>query len=855
MTRDWLGRLALRLVPRSWRGAVQSDLEDEARRLNRGTMWSSWQALRVGVPLRWAVTGDAMWSDLRYAFRALCAAPVFAVTAVVTFALGIGVNVAVFSAVDRLLFRRLPYANVDRLMFLRNCDSKTGFCAGIFPSNVAYQLQRHSTTVEEIAVAGFAEQVRVSRDPDDPARATLIEISPRLLNVLGVRPVLGRDATADEIASKRVLAWLNYESWTSRFHGAPDVIGQKLWAGAREVEVIGVLPRGFIPPASSQQVPRWDGLVLDFEGIADIGPTGGIARPVVRLRAGATVESAQAEIAGVVAGLPPPPARPGRPPNPRPTIRVSPVSEELFSLYRSYLWLVVAAAAAVLAVAAANLSTLLLVRGRARSQVAAICTALGASRARLARVALFESGLICVSGVAATLLVLTFVAGSLRAFLPPLFDHYFLESSDGRVLGFALLAAAVSAIVAGLWPAWRTSRADIRALLQSTTRSGRAGAAGGRSLLALEAALGTALVLGGVMCVRSFVAMATEDLGYEPKDLYSISLTPPSRPASEQAALVWYEDALSAVASIPGVRSAGGADVTVGTGAAPMSALSSAYQIGGRFQITSQYFETIGSRILAGRTFTDAETRTPTPVAMLNEPAARLIWPDAAPVANVGKMLHLPGDPPRLVVGLVSTLKGWYDRQDRAALYLPKGAEPTSFSYAVVRMEPGRTLDLRAVRTAVTARVGAARIDVRYLPATLEPAYVDPRFRALLLGTFAFTGLILAAIGLYAVASADVVLRRYETGVRLALGARPGDVARRIILEACRPVLAGVVVGLVVSYWCAQFVQAFLHRVDGRDPWTYALVAVTLIATAVGAAWLPAQRAASTDPASVLRTQ
>jgi ABC-type antimicrobial peptide transport system permease subunit len=170
-------------------------------------------------------------------------------------------------------------------------------------------------------------------------------------------------------------------------------------------------------------------------------------------------------------------------------------------------------------------------------------------------------------------------------------------------------------------------------------------------------------------------------------------------------------------------------------------------------------------------------------------------------------------------------------------------------------MEPGRALNVRDVRAALTSRVGAARVDLRYVPATLEPFLVDPRFRAVLLGTLAITGLILAAVGLYAAASADVALRRYETGVRLALGATAREVSRRVIGDTCRPVVAGVAIGLVFSYWSAQFFQTFLRRVDGRDPWTYALVALTLIGTAIAAAWPPAQRAASTDPATVLRAQ
>lgn len=795
-----------------------------------------------------------MWSDVRSAIRSLRAAPMFTVGAIVTFALGIGVNVAVFSAVDRMLFRPLPYADPARLMFLRNCTGTTGPCAGIFPSPVAYELQRTSATIESVGVVGFAKRFQVSPDPDAELPISLMEISPGLLKVLGVQPVMGRDAAPDEVAAKRRLAWISHETWTARFDGTREILGRRLWAGKEEAEIVGVLPRGFIPPAWTDQRPKWDGLVLDYAGMAAVAPSGGVAAPIVRLRSGASREAAQAEIASLVAALPLPPSRPREPPG-APAIRVDPVRDGLFSSYRSYLWLIVAAAGTVLAVAASNLSTLLLVRGRTRAQIGAVCAALGASQGRLARMALFESAILCAAGALVTLVTLAFVSSSLRAVLPPIFERYASGVGDLRVLGFALLVACASGILAGLWPAWRASRVDVRTLLQAATRSGRFRTVGGRSLLALEAALGTILVLGGVMCVRSFVGMTREDLGFVPTDLYALNVSPQTRPASAEAALEWYDQALAALGTVPGVRFVGGADVVVASGSAPMRALSPAYPgLGGRYQITSRYFETIGTRLLAGRAFTDVEVQTTANVAMLNDAAARQIWPDDAPVNAVGRVLQLPQDPPRLVVGLVPTLKILDDTLSRPALYLPKGAQqPSRFTAAVVRMEPGRALDVRAVRAALSSRVGETRVEMRYVPATLEPSLIDPRFRAVLLGTLALTGLILAAVGLYAVASADVALRRYETGVRLALGATERNVSGHVIWETCRPVLLGVAVGLIFSYWSAQFFQTFLRRVDGRDPWTYAVVALTLVLTAVAAAWLPARRAASTDPATVLR--
>ena len=851
MTRRWMTRLALWLVPRSWRDTVQSDLEEEARAQGRGPLWSIWQTVRLAIPLQWVVSGGAAWFDLRYAWRSLRSVPVFTVTAVLTFALGIGVNVAVFSAVDRMLFRPLPYADVDRLMFLRHCSVDTGFCSGNFPSAIAFELQKQSATIESLAVVGQAERFQTSPDPDADQPLTMLPTSPRLFSVLGVRPVIGRYATDADLSTRQRLAWISHETWTSRFSAAPDILGRRLWAGQQTAEIIGVLPRGFIPPAQSQQV-RWHGLVVDYTGRASIShPAGGMSVPIVRLRSGTTREAATAEVASLVSALLP--VRPGGPP--QPTIRVDPVTGAMFSLHRPNLWLVVAAAAAVLAVAAANLSTLLLVRARTRAAIGAVAVALGASRERLARVALFESAFICAAGTAGTLVALAAASATLRSLLPPLFEHYAVNFGETRVLMFSLVVGMTASVLAGVWPAIRASRVDVRTLLHSTSRLGRSRTVGSRGLLALEAALGTALVVGGAMCVRSFAAMAHEDLGYVAKDLYAIGVSPPKRLASQQAALAWYGDALEALKGIPGVTSVGGADVIVGSASMPHRSFSDGYP-GGRFQITDNYFETIGTRFLAGRAFTAAEIQAVANVAILNDTAAGLVWPGEAPASAVGRILQLPGDPAREVVGIVPALRNWRDTQAPAALYLPKGAEePAEFDAASVRMEPDRVLDVRTVRAALRSRVGEARIDLRHVPTTLEPFIVDPRFRAALLGVLAVTGLVLAAVGLYAVASADVAFRRYETGVRVALGATARDVARRVIRDTCQPVLLGVVAGLMASYWSANYFQGFLRRVDARDPWTYALVALTLIATGVAAAWIPARRAASTDPASVLRAQ
>jgi predicted permease len=770
---------------------------------------------------------------------------------VFTFALGIGVNLAVFCAIDRLLFRELPYGDVDRLVLLRSCG-QDGQCAGGFPSIVAFEARARLTSVAGIAVAAMPGAITI--DPEQPA-IRLSGVSANLLRVLDVQPVVGRDFTDEDAAEKRRVALLSHEAWTRRFNASTDILGKPLGPGARPITVVGVLPPGFIPPTWSFVDPAWDGLVLDAAGWAEIGRDGMVAVPIVRLAPGASIEAIRGEIGGLVSGLATElQGRDGR----LPLIRIDPVQQALFSRFRSNALLILAAAVVLLLLACANLAGLLLARGRSREYDAAVHASLGASPRRLMLNAAVESLLVCAAGSVVAIAVVSVMSKVLTAVLPPLLARYAADATDARVVALTLVAACVCSLVSAVTPAWRLSRVDALSVLQQASSSRqRSRLRGARSLIVIESALAVLLVTSGLLLIRSFAHFSGENLGFDPANVYSVTARPADRTKpTPQAALAAYEQTLDALRRTPGVVAAGGADVTVVAGQAPMRGISTTrVPRGGRYLVSADYFDVLRTPFLAGRGFTADEVRERRTVAVLSASASRHYFPELTPAEVVGRPVTIDAEAPRTIVGVIPDLKPHgYGTEAETALFLPLGAEPSAYGRALIRTAPDTTPQRALLQQRLSEVLGPVTVDLSPMATGLEPALKDPRFRAALFGVLAGAALLLAAIGLYALASFDVSQRQYELGVRLALGARGRDLGRMIVADACRPVLAGILLGLTAAYWMESVLASFLYGVQPRDPAGYAVVTAILLVTTIAAAWLPARRAVRTDPVVVLRS-
>jgi predicted permease len=705
-------------------------------------------------------------------------------------------------------------------------------------------------------LTGPSRAYTVTREPSDDGAIALTPATHDLLDVLGVRVVLGRPfARGDDAVAGRTVALITSETWRARFGGSSDVLARELWLGDTRASIVGVLPPGFIPPSSRLDIAS-GGLVLDDQPLA--GLAAGAARsapPYIRLRADVRLDAAQSELAGIVAGLER--QQPLAPPGARMAVRFVPIQQDLFGRFARYLWLVGLAGVVVFAGACASVGSLMIVRGRARQQTLALQMAFGASRARLMRGALVETMLLAGAATAAAMVALAASRRALDALLPPIFSRYAASTWEPRVIGWALLGVGAAAIAAGAWPGWRASRVDLIGLGQRA-ESGRASRRlTGSTLLGVQAALGVLLVVAASATVRSFVGLALTPLGIETDRLHHVEVgfvggAPPdvvaarSRSVLEALAGVgWVETVAGAVPSP--MRDAiadpfGGQDFR-------RASLDE-----GRRQVTDGLIEMLGLRLIAGRTFSADDMRMARPVSVLSERGVRRVWPDIAPAAAVGRTLTFAGEAPRQVIGVVSDFRLAHAEPLEATHYVPIETAGYRRLDVVARARPGAAVSVAAVRdTLAAAGLHAATIAVRSVEQDQDGWLRDQRFRAALFSLFGVVAWLLASIGLYATCAFDVEQRRREMGIRHALGARAGALQRLVILHAVRPVVIGLVCGLAVAWWAAQFLQSFLHQVDARGPWLFAAVALALVLTAMFAAWIPARRAARTDPAAVLR--
>jgi putative ABC transport system permease protein len=834
------------LIPRPWRDAVVRDLEDEARAKGRGAFWLAGQLLRVGLRLQPIVNGDCLRSDLRYAIAALWRSKAFALGAILTFALGIGVNVAVFSVVDRMMIRPLPYGDTSTLVVMGEHGNLPTPFETLAASQVIETRLRHQGIVD-LATTDPAMYYRATASGEGPLLIT--EASANLLSVLGVRPWLGRGLTEDDARDRRRGVVLSYEAWQTHFGGRADVLGQNVWRFSEPVEVVGVLPKNFYPPPT-EVAGRSDGLGLSLQALqAPNGPNARESRPYVRLKPGVSIAAAEAELNALLGAVK---ANDGTPITS--VFRLMPIREAMFGRYATYSRLVILAAGLVLLMCCANLVSLMLVRARARQYDVAIHMAMGASRSRVLRSLVLESLVLAGAGAAVALIAVTAAHRALLAFVPEIFSRYAEAPTDARVLAFSIVATLVCAVGAGVGPGLRATSKSVAAVLQHEGR-GRGGSRqrrGGGAVLVAEAMVAALLVTGAVLTARSLVGLIKTDVGFEPDGLHFVSAFLDPAPKDTGARFKIQLDVLDAIRNTKDVRYAAAADVLPIQGAFGnlfVKGVPGAYT----WRVTDAFFETMEMRLRAGRPFTADEVRTGARVAVLGESGLRLVWPGVPAAEAIGRVLSLEGLTPAEIVGVVADIRGEPAATPHASLYLPLTAEGFRGMRFIARTAAGTSVPAEDLRTRITAFAKPIHVAASPVSGRLWKSLTDDRFRATLFGVFAAAALLLAGVGLYAVTAFDVRQRRVEIGIRLALGATRHRVLAHILRDAVWPVALGSMAGLVVAWWAGTFLQSFLHQVDARAPGTLVMVGTVLVVTAVVAAWIPARRASRVDPATVLR--
>ena len=792
--------------------------------------------------------------DLQLALRRLTQAPTFTVIAVMTLALAIGANTAIFSIADAVLFRPLPYSDPDHLYVLTSLEPRTGQRSRSVPYEYVQAISEHHRGLGEVGLRG-PTTMTVHRGGDETEWMETLAVTPGYLRVLGVQPVRGRLFEAGDIGQASAL--ITYEAWQRRFGRDEAIIGRSVRLGTEMRVVIGVLPPGFILPATAlnflySPTGRTEFLTLGVPPGSTPSPdgqqvvSGGLAdEAVARLEPGVSVDQAQAEIESIVA-----PLRAGR------TDRVVLVSPRavLFPTGRPIMAFLMVAAALVLLIGCANLANMLLARTKSREREIGMYAALGATRLRIVRPIVFETLIVGVISAAVALLMTAVSFDVLLRQVPPIAYRSASVQLDGRVAAFAMTLGIVAGLAFAVVPAWWSSRLDVRTLLGGHRAPGSwRRIALGQPMVVAQVALAIVLVFGAMIAGRALVSVLRVPLGFSPENLLVINAQP--NPFTVPDLRGFYLHAVEVLGGRADVLSAGagGSVPTDGFGRSEAVETSGEQRPVDALHVLPGYLETIGLSVLRGRRLTSADIASGD-VAVLSDSAARALFPrqDA-----IGATFRTRGGRQFTVVGVVSDVKRSLTRQLDPLAYVIPAPKMTRGMTLVVRMRTrsaGAPVDARrqigrlAPDIAVTAVWWSDSIDA-------STPYRNPRFQTLVLATFAVLAITLTALGIFAVVSFAVAARTREMGVRLAIGASPGSILRLVVRQALSPVAFGLGMGLLATQLLKRIAEAQLYEVDVRDPATLVLTAVTVMSAALFAAYVPARRASRTDPAVVLRAE
>ena len=783
-------------------------------------------------------------SDIRYAIRTLLRTPGFTIVAVLTLALGIGATTAIFSVVNAVLLRRLPYTDADRLVLTR------GSLADL------RDLQASNQSFEEMALwASNMYNLRVGVDSEQVLGG---QVSRNLLPLLGVQPLIGHNFTAEDDLHDTVI--LGYGLWQRRFAGNPQIVGTTINLSGTTFTVIGITPPWFRFPDATFQL--WAPLsMIDRQApVQAKNRAFRIFRAVARLKPGVTVTQAQLEVRSFSERL----AREFPATNEGVTYEVDPLYEQLVRNARPVLRVLLGTVLLLLLIACANVANLMLARATVREREMAIRAALGAGRARLVRLMAIESLTLAAFGGVLGLLVAMWGVDLLPSVLEVRVPRADGIRIDAAVLIFSACATLVTGLIFGLTPALQTAHGHAESLKDS----GRtvAGTARGRrlrqSIAMVEVALAVMVLLGAGLLIRSFLKLSGTDAGFTPGQLLSFNvqfIALPNAASREQVA----STLIDRLTQVPGVEAAGAATgfptVTPqrGTrfaidGRTLTAGEDSAYFIAA----TPGYFKTLRAPVLQGRPLEAGDRNGSEPVVVINRAFASQLFPSGDAVGHRLRIINPDQSPEwRTIVGVVGDVKyRGLDEDTPPTLYTPFAQTPFMWLYVMVRT-PGR---LDALATTIRSLVPAVEPsltagNIRPMADVIAQGISAPRFNMLLVSAFAGLALLLSSIGIYGVIAYSVAQRNQEIGVRMALGAGRADILRLVLHEGLVIALGGIALGLAGSFALGRVMTGLLVGVSARDPLTFVLGTVLLLFVALVASYTPALRAANVEPMAALR--
>lgn len=807
---------------------------------------------------------DILLQDLRYAWRTLWRSPGFSIVAILTLALGIGANTSMFSVVNAVLLRRLPFNDPDRVLAVSQKMANGSINIFSTPDFLAWK-EQGGAAAEMAATA--TTSFNLSKDESSPERVSGERVSYNLFPVLGVRPMLGRPFTADEDRPGAApVVVLSHALWKTRFSANPEVVGKLIVLDGKTYTIIGVMPEGFHVYRDDELV--WAALQLQtsdtaassrnvhwLRGIGRLAPHESLSQTQVRLDAIAARVHRQDSSADVRFG-----------------ISLQPLGEALVGDVRPALLILSACVGCLLLIACSNVANLLLARATARRREISIRIALGAPRKRIARQVLIESLLVSIFG-GMVALVLAFLAIKILVHInAPNIPDPTKVGIDEWTLGYTLLTCILVALLFGTIPALIASRVEVNESLKDATGTLSGGFGKHRAAFVItEMALASALLIGAGLLLKSAWLLRNVDPGFNPEKVLTFRLAAPARVQGDRVP-AFYERILDALRTLPGVQSAAlgrdlpmsGTDPSMPVNVDGAATNLAPGQIVTRFRaVGPQYFHTLQIPLLHGREFTDNDTRASLPVALISESLARLYWPNQD---AIGKRLQprFANAPWYTVVGVVSDVRHWgLDVAAEPTAYydyaqVPDSLLPMVENYMSIAVRSSGDLAglLPALRSATASVDKTVPIyDTKTMTSMLSDSGSQRHFDVDLLGTFAGLALMLAGIGVYGVMAYSVSRRTREIGIRMAIGASRRDVLRLVVAQGAKLAGVGVGLGIFGALLCARWMASILYGVKPTDLFTFSVVPIFMFACMLSASYLPAARASRIDPLVALRCE
>ncbi len=806
--------------------------------------------------------------DLKYGLRMLTKNPGFTAVAVVTLALGIGANTAIFTIVNAVFLRPLPFQLANRIYVVDRVGNQIGGSSISFPIYLAWQ-KKEGEFFDQFALVAWWDDSTLT-GAGEPERVPIAGASTGLFSVLGVHPALGREFLPEEsrLGGPNVVI-LSDGLWRSRFGGDRNILEQTVTIDGQAHAVVGVLPRGFQVPIPSM---REAGLWLPVRvPLTSNNAANGTLLCLGLLKKNVTPAQAEAALTPPLSDL-----RRDFPKmfSPNERAHLEPLRNFLSVWAGPAPWLLFGAVGLVLLLACANVANLTLARAANRQREIAIRAAIGAGRAQVVRQLLTESILLALLGGLVGLITCYMSFNFILALVPADLPHVGANQMDWNVLVFALLLSILTGVVFGLAPAFAASRVELsRSLNESDPRAGLGGSGRLRNVLAAgEVSISLVLLIGAALALESFALVMRVPPGFDAKNLltFNISERPIDRGEIKNR-LIFYDQAMARIRALPGVEQVAlisvlpleqGPDLLFtiegGSGSAPSGeALDADFRA-----VSPEFFQTMRIPLLSGREFSESDNASSVPVVIINQAMAGMFWPNQNPIGQriwIGKPMGPEWTEPstREIVGVVGDIHGEsLAIAPEPTMYLPYAQRPIVEANFVVRTRQSPLAAVPEVRDAMR-QVGpdVALARVRTMEQVLSASMTNWRFRTILLALFGALAVFIAAIGIYGVISYSVAQRTHEIGVRMALGARQTDVLRLVMRHGFNLTLIGVAIGIIGALALTRFLSSLLYGVKPSDPITFIAVSVILTAVALLASYIPARRATKVDPMVALRCE